>query len=354
MGWFWSNDKDKDKKKKKDGKEDSPIIKITHDDASTNRGFQIDTSNMASEDQERGVDAYVSSHHNVKIFEKDDLAQVKKELAEDKNITLLEKIGSGHYAEVYRGHNTYTGRDVAIKIIILTSTNLRYQEVNLPQEIECLQKLQHRRIIRLYMIFQTDNKVVMVMEYAERGTLGDLIQQKGALRELACWALFREVFYAVKYMHQNSYAHRDIKLENILITRGMVPKLCDFSFTVKWDGKTPSHQWCGSLPYFAPELLRMQSYNPLKVDIWAFGVCLFIMANDKEPFKCGKAEEEKQMLSAQLEKKWTLRSRTEKKYSPNYKDLLDRMLEPDLDRRITVNGMAKHPWITTDLSPNRT
>ena len=141
MGWFWSNDKDKDKKKKKDGKEDSPIIKITHDDASTNRGFQIDTSNMAS------------------------------------------------------------------------------------------------------------------------------------------WS---------------------------------------------------------------------------KVDIWAFGVCLFIMANDKEPFKCGKAEEEKQMLSAQLEKKWTLRSRTEKKYSPNYKDLLDRMLEPDLDRRITVNGMAKHPWITTDLSPNRT
>ena len=151
-------------------------------------------------------------------------------------------------------------------------------------------------------------------------------------------------------MHSNMFAHRDLKLENILVTRGMKPKLADFSFTIEWDGRTPCVQWCGSIMYFSPELLRNEPYNPLRSDIWAVGVCLFIMSNDSFPFKHTQGEDDL-MLQAQMGKKWKLRNRTEQKYSADYKDLIKGMLEPHPSRRLSAQQIGDHPWLLTNHSP---
>lgn len=222
--------------------------------ADENACLKLNASTMASENGEnvpRGANAFVSKGHQMetkrKLFEKDNqMAEVKRRLAAINHV-ICELVGTGTYAEVYRGRNDAAGgRDVAIKIIALTESNRHYQETFLQNEIEVIQKLKHRRIIRLYSIFQVENTIVMVMEYAERGTLGDLISKRGALRELPAWAMFKEAHSGLAHMHNRfSIAHRDLKLENILITRNWVPKLADFSFSVFYDGRTLHTQWCG-------------------------------------------------------------------------------------------------------------
>ena len=97
------------------------------------------------------------------------------------------------------------------------------------------------------------------MEFALRGTMSDLIIQIGALREPVAWTMFREVFQGLAYMHHKSIAHRDLKLENILVDHDNVPKLADLSLAVYFDiddlhrdGENLCTNHCGSLPYFAP------------------------------------------------------------------------------------------------------
>jgi len=208
--WF-KNKKEKDNKKSKRLRGKS--TRITNDIASNER-VKIDVSNIASEEQDRGTGAYTSNLRKRNLFEKDELAEVRRQL-ELKEHVLSELIGTGSYADVYRGMNNGTGRDVAIKIIKLCDANRHYQETFLQTEIDVIQQLNHRRIIKLYFIFQIDNKVCMVMEYAERGTLSDLISKRGALREVAAWALFKEMHRGLTYMHRNMVAHRDLKVSPV-------------------------------------------------------------------------------------------------------------------------------------------
>ena len=71
----------------------------------------------------------------------------------------------------------------------------------------------------------------------------------------------------------------------------MQPKISDFSFAVKVGPNNPINTThCGSLPYFSPELLQTQPYNPLISDIWSLGVCFYIMLNDGLPFKLGRRQ----------------------------------------------------------------
>ena len=92
-------------------------------------------------------------------------------------------------------------------------------------------------------------------------------------------------------------------------------------------------------------MLRNDPYHPLLADIWSEGVCLCIITNDRFPFQIDDNEEQ---LQAQLARRWTLRARTDIKYSRRYKDLLAEMLEPDVQSRLDAQQVTDHAWITTD------
>jgi serine/threonine protein kinase len=81
-------------------------------------------------------------------------------------------------------------------------------------------------------------------------------------------------------MHSLGFAHRDIKLDNIVLNRNLVPKLADFSHS-KYVDKTSSGEtvksttFCGSIRYFPPEILQLKPYDPIKYDMWSLGVTLY-------------------------------------------------------------------------------
>ena len=183
------------------------------------------------------------------------------------------------------------------------------------------------------------------MEFALRGTMSDLIIQIGALREPVAWTMFREVFQGLAYMHHKSIAHRDLKLENILVNHNNLPKLADFSFAVYFDGENLCTNHCGSLPYFAPELLTTEPYNPLISDVWSIGVCLYIITNDNFPFRF---TDDRAMLDLMVNRNWNFRRRTEQTFSESYKLLMRSMFEPDPPRRIRTHEILHHDWLTTE------
>ena len=134
------------------------------------------------------------------------------------------------------------------------------------------------------------------MEWAPGGTLADTIRRDGPLMESRTRALMTPVFEAVNYLHKLNYAHRDLKLENILLDKRGNPKITDFSYVIdvsktnstgadKKGGPGLSVTFCGTEPYLAPEIMNHIPYNPLLTDCWAMGVCLFVLTNNTLPFK---------------------------------------------------------------------
>lgn len=265
--------------------------------------------------------------------------------------TMLGKLGSGSYSEVFQLKKKE--KSYAFKMIDLQKVPIDYKTNFLGNEINVLQKIHAKKskhIIKIYQILETSRKVLIVMEYAAKGTLADHLRESGALSEFAAKQWFSKILDAIVYLHGMRVAHRDLKLENILLTKKSRPKLSDFSYAIEVKPESPlSRQFCGSIPYFPPEILQHKPHNPLIADIWSLGVCFFIMLNDKLPFDLN---DESLMLRQQLNKQWKHRKNVEPILSQELKNVIAWMLEPDIDRRATAKQLSANPWFnSTAKSP---
>jgi serine/threonine protein kinase len=253
-------------------------------------------------------------------------------------------LGSGRYAEVFKVVDLKQQKSVAIKVIDLKKSEENYRKNFLPEELKIIQKCKHNNIIKLYEICQKYNRVFMIMEFAPGGTIAELLRKKGVFNESTAHVMFAQIVSAVHHMHVEGIAHRDLKLENILLCNKDIPKISDFSFAIQAkhlkDGK--STQFCGSLIYFSPQILQTQPYDPFIYDIWSLGVCFYILLNDSTPFPVGN---DKLMLKKQLNREWKFRTKVESKLSSNLKSMMSSMLEPMVEKRITSEALMSHPWI---------
>lgn len=165
-------------------------------------------------------------------------------------------VGSGSYAHVFLARDLSNRRDVAIKLIELEKCSKHYKETFLRSEIHVIRQLWHENIVKFYEAFNLNQGYAMVMEFVENGTFADLLYQSGAFSERLAKKLFRYTVNGMNYMHAHSIAHRDLKLENLLLTTDLVVKISDFSLSLIWDHKKLCNSWCGTPPYFAPEILQ--------------------------------------------------------------------------------------------------
>jgi serine kinase len=271
--------------------------------------------------------------------------QLVKEFLAAREHQLIDSIGSGNYAEVYKAFCSEKQRYVAVKVIDLKKANENYRVNFLPREIDILRRLKHPGIIKIYEISQTANKIFIIMEFAANGTIADWLRDKGSFSEETAWEMCTRILESLHYLHSMGIAHRDLKLENILITEKRYPKLSDFSYAIIVDEKNLlSQTFCGSLPYFSPEIMQRKPYNPLISDVWSLGVCFYVMLNDGLPFKIN---DERAMLNSQLASNWDFKKRVEAKLSPKVKAMVRKMLDPDTSRRATTQSLMKDQWITT-------
>ncbi|NP_001180397.2 testis-specific serine/threonine-protein kinase 1 [Macaca thibetana thibetana] len=255
-------------------------------------------------------------------------------------------LGEGSYAKVKSAYSERLKFNVAIKIIDRKKAPADFLEKFLPREIEILAMLNHCSIIKTYEIFETSHgKVYIVMELAVQGDLLELIKTRGALHEDEARKKFHQLSLAIKYCHDLDVVHRDLKCDNLLLDKDFNIKLSDFSFSKRClrdeSGRMAlSKTFCGSPAYAAPEVLQGIPYQPKVYDIWSLGVILYIMVCGSMPYDDSNI---KKML--RIQKEHRLNFPRSKHLTGECKDLIYRMLQPDVNRRLHIDEILSHCWM---------
>ncbi|XP_020298267.1 serine/threonine-protein kinase Nek5-like [Pseudomyrmex gracilis] len=192
-------------------------------------------------------------------------------------------LGKGTFGTVY-----FVRRKKDLKPFVIKAQDLKTKyspSKRVLGEVLCLQKLRHPNIVMYYGAWEKNNHSYILMEYATRCTLKDLLEnRKVPLKEEDALYLFSQITLGVHHIHSNKILHRDLKPENIMLTgsRGDIVKIGDFGLSKNIvEDSITSH--AGSYYYMAPEVLALQPYE-LKCDIWSMGVILYEMITKKLPF----------------------------------------------------------------------
>ncbi|RZF43945.1 hypothetical protein LSTR_LSTR006753 [Laodelphax striatellus] len=263
--------------------------------------------------------------------------------------TIGRKIGQGSYASVHIAD--YIDRSLrkerlACKIFDRSKAPNDFLEKFFPREIDVLCNIEHEFVVRVHSILQRGPKVFIFMMYAENGDLLDHIKRYGIVSESSAKSWFRQITSGLRYLHSKNIAHRDMKCENILLTRDFQVRIADFGFARYCANKSGrrvlSETYCGSAAYAAPEIVMGRAYNPKLADIWSVGIILYIMLNGTMPFN---DENLKKLLKDQLNRNWTFRNRVKNIVTSPCKSLLRHILEPDIMLRYTLDRIAAHEWM---------
>lgn len=184
------------------------------------------------------------------------------------------------------------------------------------------------------------------MEYVEGGELFSYIGEHNGCDEMIVVHIFRQIIAALSYCHQLKIFHRDLKPENILLDRKtMTIKLVDFGMAALQPHGKKLTTPCGSPHYAAPEVIRTQSYDGGKADVWSCGVILYVLLTGSPPFNYDGYDADHENL------KPLFRAITLAEYvmpddlSPEAKDLIRAILVPDPKRRISIDKIWNHPFL---------
>ncbi|ODN01930.1 Testis-specific serine/threonine-protein kinase 1 [Orchesella cincta] len=276
---------------------------------------------------------------------------------EKKGYVISRKIGQGSYATVHLAEYSEGGRRVklACKIFDKERAPKDFLDKFFPRELDILTRIENPHIIQVHSILQRGPRVFIFMRYAENGDMLDFIRQNGLVPERQAKIWFRQMVQGLQYLHSLNIAHRDLKCENILLSRHWNVKLADFGFArfcVDNDGKRVlSQTYCGSAAYAAPEVVSGTPYNPKLADVWSLGIILYIMVNATMPFDDSNL---KKLLKDQLARKWDFRSRVKDVLTPTLTQLVRNILEPDITQRITLDRISAHDWVRRDADNQST
>jgi len=212
-------------------------------------------------------------------------------------------------------------------------------------EAEVLRRFDHPHIIKLLDFQEDENNYVLFLEYCG-GDLHSYLEGKESLSESEARSIFKQILDAVSYLHSTGYAHRDLKLENILLeSQKKGVKLGDFGCCVK---KLPEKisQKCGSPHYASPEMIEAHPYDPEKVDVWSLGVILYSLVCGNLPFTV-----ESDYLDDMLEMIRFTPVYLPSRLSSDLKHLLDGMLNKNADERLSIRSIMEHPWLHPSPQP---
>ena len=151
----------------------------------------------------------------------------------------VKMIGKGAFGKVILAIHKLSGKKVAIKTIHHKFLNDEFSRKKVYQEVYILRKIQHSNIIRLLEVFETKHETMIVMEYASKGDLLNYLKENNVFEEKECKKIFRQIMIAVGHIHARSVVHRDIKLDNILLTETGQVKICDFGVSKILRGPQP-------------------------------------------------------------------------------------------------------------------
>jgi serine/threonine-protein kinase len=199
---------------------------------------------------------------------------------------LLEKVGGGGMADVYRAHDQLLDRAVAVKILHPQFANDDEFIIRFKREAQGAAKVSHPNIVNVYDVGCENNTHYIVMEFVRGETLKEKILEHKRLSVLDALRVAKEIAKALEHAHRNNLVHCDIKPHNILVTERGDIKVTDFGIARAATSTTMTYSdnIVGSVHYFSPEQAKG---NPVsdKSDIYSLGIVMYEMLTGKLPFE---------------------------------------------------------------------
>jgi len=201
----------------------------------------------------------------------------------------LSKIGEGAYGLVFKCRHRDTGQVVAIKKFVESDDDPVIRRIAM-REVRMLKQLRHGNLVNLLEVFRRKKKLHLVFEYCDHTVLTELERHPGGVEEVLLKKIVWQTLQAVNYCHQHGVIHRDVKPENILVSRNGIVKLCDFGFARVITGPGGQYtEYVATRWYRSPELLVGDTQYGPPVDVWAIG-CVFAEMLTARPLWPGKSD----------------------------------------------------------------
>ena len=203
----------------------------------------------------------------------------------DGRYELLELIGVGGMADIYRARDIQEDRIVAVKILKTEFAGSDEFLRRFRNESKAIALLSHPNIVKIYDVGFTDKVQFIVMEYVDGITLTDYIEQQGVLKWRDAVHFTIQILRALQHAHDRGIVHRDVKSSNIMLLRDGTIKVMDFGIARfnRENNKTVSEKTIGSVHYISPEQARGDITDE-RSDIYSVGVALYEMLTGKKPF----------------------------------------------------------------------
>ena len=196
---------------------------------------------------------------------------------------ILEKIGTGGMAEVFKGKDHKLNRYVAVKVLKEEFRDNDGFVKKFKEEAQAAAGLAHPNIVNVYDVGDENGIYYIVMELVEGITLKNYIERKGRLTIKEATSIAIQVSAGLEVAHNNHIVHRDIKPQNIIISREGKVKVTDFGIAKATTSQTTTSSAMGSVHYASPEQAR-GGYVDHRSDIYSLGIVMYEMVTGRVPF----------------------------------------------------------------------
>ena len=290
----------------------------------------------------RSIEENISINSNVFI------SQVKNDPYQD--YIKIKFLGEGSFAKVCKVKHRITHDIRAMKIIKKSQSSSEVDDMEILNEINILKKMDHPNILKIFEFYVSKDSYFLVTELCSGGELFQEIIENGAFSEEKASYIMYQIFSAINYCHNMKIIHRDLKPENILIEKRepngyLRVKICDFGTSKIYEKGSVMKKIVGSSYYIAPEVLQ-KKYNE-KCDLWSCGVILYILLSARPPFE---GDNDNDIIKKVKVGKYNLEQKPFNSLSNECLDLIKKLLEMDIDKRIDAETALNHPWIINNKS----
>lgn len=262
------------------------------------------------------------------------------------DVELLEPLGDGAQARIYKGRCRASGQFCALKVSHPKPVCLAL----LKEEAIVLSRLDHPHIAKCVGGGRGPHGPYLAMELCLGGDMFDVLNQETCLSEQAASRVMRQLLEAVAHMHSRGICHRDLKEENLLVVKPgnveeLIIKVCDFGISNRPDG--PSRAGLCTPNYASPEMLAGEEGGKAG-DLWSCGVILYSLLCGCVPFD-GRSRAE--VLGMVRSGGPSFREAAWSRVSEGAIGLIRRLLRTEADKRYTAEQALAHPWVARQVPP---